>query len=112
MKNHLIERKRLLFPVMHFIDFWLKRKTGHSMYRGPIDVIASMDKPLLMIQSKKDPYSTADKAKELYERCASREKKLVLYEEGGHSLLRITDTPTYDREIQAFLSRLEAADQQ
>ncbi len=108
MKNHLIERKRLWFPVLQCIDFWSKRYTGHSMTRGPIDVIAGMDKPILMLQSKMDKYSTVENAQKLFDLCPSKEKKLVLYERGKHSMLRITDTPKYDSEISMFLQRLTA----
>lgn len=108
MKNHLIERKRLWFPVMQLLDRWSRKCTGHSMKTGPIDVIPRMDKPILMIQSKADLYSTADYAKQMYALCPSSEKKLVLYETGGHSLLRITDTDTYDGEITLFLHRLRS----
>ena len=108
MKNHLIERKRLWFPVMQCIDLWLKRHTGHSMKKGPIDVIGKMDKPILMIQSKMDKYSTAENAQKMFAMCPGKEKKLVLYEKGDHSMLRITDTETYDTEITAFLTRLHS----
>ncbi|MBQ8038844.1 MAG: alpha/beta hydrolase [Lachnospiraceae bacterium] len=106
MKNHLIERKKLWFPIMQCIDFWMKKYTGHSMTKGPIDVIGGMDKPILMIQSKCDLYSTAENAKKMFEMCPSREKQLVLYEKGGHSLLRYTDTEKYDRSIMEFLKRI------
>lgn len=106
MKNHLIERKKLMFPVMQCIDFWMKHYTGHSMMKGPIDVIGGLDKPILMIQSKKDPYSTVENAKILFEKCKSVEKELVLYEEGGHSQLRYTDTEKYDTAVLAFLKRI------
>lgn len=105
MKNHLIERKRLMWPVMQCIDFWMKHYTGHSMMRGPIDVIDKMDKPLLMIQSKMDKYSTPENARKLYDKCPSREKSLVLYETGDHSMLRITDTEKYDGAVKDFLAR-------
>ena len=108
MKNHLIERKKLWFPVMQCIDFWCKKYTGHSMRKGPIDVISSLSKPLLMIQSKMDPYSTVDNAKILYDLCPTEDKKLVLYDRGGHSMLRVTDTQKYDSEITLFLHRLIA----
>ena len=99
MKNHLIERKRLHFPVMQCIDFWFRKYTGHSMKIGPIDVISGMTKPILMIQSKKDKYSTVENAKKMFDLCPSSEKKLVLYEMGDHSMLRITDTEKYDKEV-------------
>lgn len=109
MKNHLIERKKLLFPVMQCIDHWFKKFTGHSMRRGPIDRMPTMNKPILMIQSKMDKYSTASNAVKMFQMCPSQEKKLVLFEEGAHSMLRLTDTELYDTEVTAFLTRLHLA---
>lgn len=109
MKNHLIERKKLLFPVMQCIDYWFKRYTGHSMKRGPIDVIGRMDKPLLMIQSKKDRYSTPENAARMFSLCPSAHKEIVYYDTGDHSMLRITDTAKYDGAVTAFLERLPVA---
>ncbi len=106
MKNNLIERKKLMFPILQAINFWVKHYTGHSMMRGPIDVIHKMEKPLLMLHSKKDKYSTPRLAQVLYDKCPSKEKKLVWYENGGHSLLRPTDKQTYDSEISQFIKRL------
>lgn len=106
VRNHVIEHKRLMFPIMQCIDFWCKHYGGHSMRTGPIDVIHKMDKPILMIQSKMDIYSTPEYAIKMYEMCPSAEKKLVLFEKGGHSMLRLTDTETYDTEIAAFLERI------
>ena len=108
MKNHLIERKKLLFPVMQCLDYQFKKNTGHSMRHGPIDVIGTMDKPLLMIQSKMDKYSSPSLAVKMVGLCPSKEKKLVLYEHGDHSMLRMTDTELYDSEVTLFLQRLEA----
>ena len=39
----------------------------------------------------------------------NKEKKLVLYNKGDHSMLRITDTELYDTEITLFLERLTSA---
>ena len=104
MKNHLIERNRYWISVMFFINFWMKHYTGHTMKTGPINHIHKLDKPLLMIQSKMDKYSTVENAKKLFELCPSTKKKLVLYEIGDHSMLRITDTPKYDNAISEFLN--------
>lgn len=104
MRNHLIEKRRNFPSLMFFIDFWFKHYTCHTMKKGPIDVIDEMYKPLLMLQSKKDRYSTPDKAEMLYHKCGSENKTLVLFEEGGHSMLRITDTEKYDGAINEFLN--------
>ncbi len=107
MKNHLTERKKLMFPIMQCIDHWMKHYGGHSMNYGPIDVIEKMDKPLLMIHSKEDKYSTPSYAQIMYDMCPSKEKQLVWYENGAHSQLRITDTEKYDATITAFLQKLD-----
>ena len=106
MKNHLIERKRLMFPVLQCIDFWMKHYTGHSMTKGPANVIHKLDKPILMLQSKEDRYSTCVNAKKLFELCQTDKKQLVLFEHGEHSMLRITDTDKYDTAIENYLTNL------
>lgn len=106
MRNHLIERKKLMFPLLQCIDFWMKHYTGHSMRIGPIHVIGKLKKPILMLQSKEDRYSTVENAQKLFDLCGSADKQLVLFPYGAHSMLRITDTLKYDREITAFLENL------
>ena len=106
MKNNLIERKRMFFPILQFIDLWMRLKTGHSMKKGPIDFISKMDKPLLMLQSKVDKYSLSQNAEKMFAMCPSDEKRLVLFESGDHSLLRFTHTEKYDSEITNFLKRV------
>ncbi len=106
MINHFKE-KRCNFPLlMTYTDYWFKRYTGHSMKVGPIDRIGSLNKPLLMLQSKKDAYSTHQKASLLFERCGSDDKTLVFFDEGDHSMLRITDTEKYDSAIDEFVTRV------
>lgn len=106
MRNNLIDRKRLMFPVLQCIDAWMKKYTGHSMKYGPIDVIGRMDKPILMLQSKLDRASKVENAIKMYNMCPSKEKKLVLFETGEHSMLRITHTEKYDKSISDFLQSI------
>jgi alpha-beta hydrolase superfamily lysophospholipase len=110
MRNHVIERKRLMPFVMFFIDFWFQHYTGHTMRKGPIDVIGKMDKPLLMLQSKEDPYSTAEYAQKMFDLCPSEKKTLHYFETGGHSLMRLLHTEEYDAAIAAFLQENFAVD--
>lgn len=104
MLQQLKERKRNFWPVLYAINMWNKRYTGHSFMRGPIHVIDRMEKPLLMLHSKEDPYSVPKNAQKLYDLCPSKQKKLVWFDHGGHSMLRITDTVKYDASIQEFLN--------
>lgn len=103
MKNHLIERKKPVTIITYLINKWMIHYTGHSMDFGPIDVINKMNKPLLMLHSREDLYSTPEYAQKLYELAGSEKKKIVWFEKGKHSFLRITDTKKYDESINDFL---------
>ncbi len=106
MKNHLIERKKPVFILIDLVDRRMIRHTGHSMKYGPINVIDRMDKPLLMLHSKEDLYSTPEYAQKLYDLALSKHKRLVWFEHGRHSMLRITNTELYDRSIGEFLQEV------
>lgn len=104
-KNHLIELKIPRFVVFKIIKKCFTHYTGHSMDFGPYDVIDKLNKPLLMLHSKEDAYSTADYAEKLFEKCASKNKEIVWFPKGAHSMLRITDTEKYDNAIKNFLNK-------
>lgn len=104
MYRQLVLRKRNFWPILHAINMWNKHYTGHSFMRGPIHVIDKMEKPLLMLHGKEDLISIPANAQKLYDLCPSKKKKLVWFDHGGHSLLRITDTEKYDTSIQEFLA--------
>ena len=95
--------KRIIF--IDCIDWWMKHFTGHSMKFGPIDVIDKLDKPILMMNSKKDTYSLPENAQKLFDKCASKNKELVYFEKGAHSKVRINDEEKYDSSIVAFLQK-------
>ena len=108
MKNHLKERKKPVFIMLDLINFWMKHYTGHSMKFGPLNVIDKLDKPLLMLHSKEDAYSTPEYAQKLYDKATVQNKRLVWFEHGKHSMLRITDMERYDTAIADFLTELYA----
>ena len=107
MKNHLIERKKPVKTFYPFINMWMKHYTGHSMSYGPINVIHKLNVPLLMLHSKEDIYSTPFYAQKLYDAAGAAEKRLVWFEHGRHSMLRITDTELYDTSVTAFVGQLD-----
>ena len=57
-----------------------------------------------MLHSKEDKYSVPKNAQKLYDLCPSKRKRLVWFDHGAHSMLRITDTEKYDASIKEFLS--------
>ncbi|MBQ9709818.1 MAG: hypothetical protein IJV67_04290 [Clostridia bacterium] len=107
MKNHLKELKKPVFMLHNFIDMWMKHYTGYGMYYGPIDVIHKLKTPLLMLHSKEDLYSTPELAEKLYKLAGSKRKRLVWFDKGAHSRLRITATEKYDACIKSFLGTIK-----
>ena len=75
------------------------------MTDGPIKRIGNMKKPILFIHSKEDVFSLPEKAQALYDKCQS-EKKLVWFEHGAHSRVRINDPEGYDKAIVDFYTDL------
>ncbi len=108
VKNHMIEQKRPRLLTLDLIDVWMRHYTGHSMKKGPLNVIDRVRVPLLMLHSKEDLYSTPEYAQRLYDKSGSERKRLVWFEHGKHSMLRITDTKLYDASISEFLAELSA----
>lgn len=106
MKNHLIEKKRPVRFLMDLIDRQIKRNTGYSMKYGPIDVIEKLDVPLLMLHGRKDIYSTPEYAQKLFKLAGSEKKRLSWFDDGTHSMLRVTDPEAYDAEIEKFLCEI------
>ncbi len=103
-RNHMIELKKPMFGLP-FINAWMILLTGHSMKRGPIDVIDRLDRPILMICGREDTYSTPEYAEKLYEKCGSEVKQIVWFDHGAHSKLRYVDPVKYDSAIKAFLEQ-------
>ena len=108
VKNHMIERRKSTFITLDLIDCWMKHYTGHSMKRGPLDIIHNIQTPLLMLHSKEDLYSTPAYAEKLFAASGATQKKLVWFEHGRHSMLRSTDTMLYDTSIKNFIAEIAA----
>lgn len=105
-KNHMIELKKPVHPVLELVDMWMRLYTGHTMKNGPIDVIDRYRGPLLMLHSNADLYSKMDTAEELYEKCASNNKHLVRFDDAKHSHIRHMHREAYDRAVTDFLQTL------
>ncbi len=101
--NHLIERKKPVHGIYALVNMWMKHYTGHSIKYGPIDVADKLRKPILMLHSKEDIYSLPARAQEIYDKVPDGPKKIVWFERGSHSMLRLTDTEKYDTAVKAFL---------
>jgi pimeloyl-ACP methyl ester carboxylesterase len=101
-EKHMIELNRPVHPCIDLVDMWMRLITKSTMKFGPLDMIHKLDKPILMLNSLEDAYSVPEGAQELYDLC-NAPKRLVWFEKGAHSQVRVNAPEKYDAEIQAFL---------
>ena len=104
LKNHLIERKKPVFPYTSEV-MWMVSMVAHKSPKrmSPIKLIHKMNKPMLFIYSKEDKYCLEDKANELFDKCGSEKKQLSFFDHGVHSHVRINQKEQYDETIIKFL---------
>ena len=103
-KNHMIEDGHPLFPLAGGTEFYMWAVSGANVVTdGPVKRIPNMKKPVLFLHSKEDVFSKPEKAEVLYNLCPSENKKLVWFDKGIHSRIRINNTEKYDNEIVDFL---------
>jgi alpha-beta hydrolase superfamily lysophospholipase len=105
---HMKELKKPTF-ILGMVDKCMQRHTGVSFKSGPGDVIHNYHGPLLMLHGTADKYSLPARTRVLYDRCPSEQKRLVWFDGGEHSKLRIAHTAAYDAAIGEFLRELHAA---
>jgi pimeloyl-ACP methyl ester carboxylesterase len=104
-KNHMIEQNRQVYPCLNLFMWFFKLCTKEDAVKnGPIQVMGRLKKPILFIYSKEDIYSVPEKGQLLYDTCQS-EKRLVWFDKGGHSRVRINNQEKYDNTIVEYLEQ-------
>lgn len=102
--NHIVERKHNPHPVAEEVMWMVKTVAGRTdVKKGPYNYIGKLDKPVCFIYGLMDTYSTPDKAKELFAACGSSKKRIVWFEKGVHSHLKINAPEKYDKTVKDFL---------
>lgn len=104
-KRHMIYDKRPLFPVLDLVMLQINKHTKTNVYiQKPINAIKKIksDARVLFLYGKQDIFSIPKKSQQLFNACATTDKKLVWFDKGGHSHLRINNTEKYDEEIINF----------
>ena len=107
-RNHMIVDRpdKPRFPIMQLTMLWIRLFSGANVTTdGPLWRIDRLKKPILFLHSRKDQYSSPDKAQELFDKCPS-EKQIVWFDKGQHSRIRINNTEAYDDAIVAYLTAL------
>ena len=106
-KNHMIEGKHPNFPLTYLCMMYIRLLSHVNVVSdGPIYRIDRMKKPVLFMQSREDNYSLPEKAELLYNKCGASVKKLVYFDKGAHSHIKINAPEKYDETIKEFLNVL------
>ncbi len=101
-KNHMLEDKRPLFPVLAQVMFYIRVcSKANVVTDGPVKRLVLLKKPILFLHGKEDKYSLPQLTRELYDTCTSK-KSLVWFDTGAHSRLRINHPQQYDQAIIDF----------
>lgn len=104
-KRHMMALHRPTFPVLDLSMLLINHYTGTNVYRQkPINAIRKIrpDCRILFLYGEKDIFSIPPKSRQLFAACAAQDKKLVWFDKGGHSHLRINNTEKYDQTIIDF----------
>lgn len=104
-RTHMVALKRPTFPVLQMVMLMIYRHTGTNVYKyKPISAIKKLapDCRVLFLYGEKDIFSIPPKSRQLFAACSSQDKKLVWFDKGGHSHLRINNTEKYDNAIVEF----------
>ena len=102
-RNHMIVDHRPQFPFLWETMLLIRIVSGADViFDGPFKRIRKLHKPILFLHSREDKFSTPDLAQKLYDSCPA-DKKIVWFEHGGHSRIRILTPEPYDQAIVDFL---------
>lgn len=103
-KEHLIELHKPTFPIMMQIRLICKIHIGIDIKKqSPINCIDKIKVPFMLLCGKEDIYSRPAKCQSLFDKCSSEQKKIVWFDKGGHSHLRIINEEKYDNEVKTFI---------
>lgn len=107
LNNHLIERNKPIFPFSQEVMFLVMIHAGKNPKKfSPINLMPKMKKPILFIYSKEDTYSIPKYGQLLYDTCPSSKKRLVWFDHGVHSHVRINAKEKYDQTIKDFIKEI------
>lgn len=105
LEKRIKERNHAPHPCTELVMMLETIVSGKNPVKhGPIHCIEKMKKPMLFLYSKKDVYSVPTEINGMFDLCGSEVKKIVWFEKGIHSHIRINNTVEYDNIIEDFLA--------
>lgn len=104
-KRHMMDINKPTFPVLDLVMMNIKKYGKADVYKAaPILHMGKIKKSVLMIYGTKDIFSIPRLSQKLFDKCGSEDKKIVWFDKGGHSHLRINNVEEYDKVITEFVS--------
>lgn len=105
-KNHMVDGHHPVYPWSPLVMMYVRLiSRADAVHDGPIYRIDRLTKPILFLYSKEDRFSLPKEGEMVYNKCKSK-KKLVWFEKGAHSRIRINDQEGYDKAIFDFYKEL------
>ena len=103
-RQHLIDGKHPVFPVLQLVMGRIKKHAGVDWREvSPIDLVKKTNKHILYLFGENDVFSLPEKSRTLYGETKSETKKIVWFEKGSHSHLRINNEEKYDEAIKDYI---------
>jgi uncharacterized protein len=103
--------KTLGFPSEPFAlltTFWIGIEKGYNGFQHDVSSYAKkVNCPVLIQWGGKDELVTRKEIESIFNNLASKNKKLVIYPEGGHGAFLNRDAVTWEKEMQSFLKTLQ-----
>jgi len=94
------------FPLLPAADFVMRRAAGYSLKgRAPIDRVADIHVPLLIIHGKSDDFVPASMGEELFAAAGSEDKHFLSVEGAVHAHSYITATDKYEEAFRELISK-------
>lgn len=95
------------FPVALEMAWLFRAWADADIFKyAPVKRVKKVKVPTLFLCGKEDISSLPQYCKHLYANCAGEKKKLVWFEHGAHSHLRIANPQMYDDSIKEFMQAL------
>ena len=107
-RNHMLEDEHPKLVAKSFVYLYMRIfSCANVVTDGPLWRVDKMKKPMLFLHSCQDVYSTPDQAQKLFDKCTSPRKRLVWFENGAHSRVRVNAPQKYDETIIGFLEEMQ-----
>lgn len=107
-KQHIIDTNHPWFPVNYLVMYKIYNATGTNVYKNPpIKLVKKLNCDMMVMAGKLDKFSLPSKTQKLYDACCAKNKKLVWFEKGAHSHIRINNVEQYDRAVIDFMETVK-----